>query len=134
MLGTGNYKSYYEKLAAYDHGYVMPELPNGEDKVTTKQKKVNNLVLMDESGSMKEIIAGQTKMEQAKEDISGFVKSIPEDANVSLIAYGHVGSSADSDKAKSCSSVETIQYVHLSVDEDTAYKVGKREGEKFFLL
>ncbi len=58
MLGTGNYKSYYEKLAAYDHGYVMPELPNGEDKVTTKQKKVNNLVLMDESGSMKEIIAG----------------------------------------------------------------------------
>ncbi len=73
-------------------------------------------------------------MEQAKEDISGFVKSIPEDANVSLIAYGHVGSSADSDKAKSCSSVETIQYVHLSVDEDTAYKVGKREGEKFFLL
>lgn len=108
MLGSGNYKSYYEKLAAYDHGYVMPELPNGEDKVTAKQKKVNNLVLMDASGSMNEIIAGQTKMEQAKEAISGFVKSIPEDANVSLIAYGHVGSSADSDKAKSCSSVETV--------------------------
>ncbi len=108
MLGSGNYKSYYEKLAAYDHGYVMPELPNGEDKVTAKQKKVNNLVLMDASGSMNEVIAGQAKMEQAKEAISGFVKSIPEDANVSLIAYGHVGSSADSDKAKSCSSVETV--------------------------
>lgn len=119
MLGSGNYKSYYEKLTAYDHGYVMPELPNGEDTVTINQKKVNNLVIMDSSGSMNEIIAGQTKMEQAKEAISGFVKSIPEDANVSLIAYGHIGSSANSDKAKSCSSVETV------------YPLSSYQAEKF---
>ncbi|MFP7474231.1 VWA domain-containing protein [Niallia taxi] len=107
-LGSGNYKSYYEKLADYEHGYVMPELPNGDNKVTTEQKKMNTLVLMDASGSMNEILEGRTKMEQAKEAISEFVTSIPEDTNVSLIAYGHVGSSANSDKANSCSSVETV--------------------------
>lgn len=36
------------------------------------------------------------------------MEQIPSDANVSLIAYGHVGSSADSDKEKSCSSVESV--------------------------
>lgn len=108
MLGSENYKSYYEKLAAYDHGYVMPELPDGEDKVTSGQKKLNILVLMDASGSMNEIIEGRTKLEQSKDSISEFAKSLPEDANVSLIAYGHVGSSANSDKVESCSSVEEV--------------------------
>jgi len=108
MLGSGNYKHYYEQLVAYDHGYVMPELPNGEDEVTTKQKKMNVLVLMDASGSMKGKIGGKTKMELAKEAIAKFVGQIPSDANVALIAYGHVGSSADSDKIASCSSVESV--------------------------
>lgn len=108
MLGSGNYKKYYEQLVTYDHGFVMPELPDGEDEVTTKQKKMNVVVLMDASGSMKGEIAGQTKMELAKTAIAKFVEQIPEDANVALIAYGHVGSSADADKAASCSSVESV--------------------------
>ncbi|MEO4055623.1 VWA domain-containing protein [Solibacillus sp. CAU 1738] len=108
MLGSGNYKNYYEQLVAYDHGYVMPELPKGEDEVTTKQKKMNVVVLMDASGSMKGEIAGQTKMELAKAAIARFVEQIPTDANVSLIAYGHVGSSSESDKIASCSNVESV--------------------------
>ena len=108
MLGSGNYQNYYEQLIAYNHGFVMPELPEGEDEVTTKQKKLNVLVLMDASGSMKGEIAGQTKMELAKAAIAKFVEQVPDDANVALIAYGHVGSSADTDKAASCSSVESI--------------------------
>lgn len=118
MLGSGNYKNYYDQLTLYEHGYVMPELPNGEDQVTTKQKKVNTLVLMDASGSMKEVVAGQTRMEQAKVAISKFVEQIPSDANVSLMAYGHVGSSADSDKAKSCSSVEILYPLSTYQAED----------------
>lgn len=108
MLGSGNYKNYYEQLVAYDHGYVMPELPSGEDEITTKQKKMNVVVLMDASGSMKGEIGGQTKMELAKAAIARFVEQIPTDANVSLIAYGHVGSSAESDKIASCSNVESV--------------------------
>ena len=108
MLGSGNYKNYYGQLVAYEHGFVMPEFPNGEDKVITKQKKRNILVLMDASGSMNSKLGGKTKMELAKASIAGFVKQIPKEANVSLIAYGHVGSSADSDKAKSCSAVESL--------------------------
>lgn len=108
LLGSGNYKKYYEQLNTYEHGFVMPELPNGEDEVTTKQKKMNVLVLMDASGSMNGVKEGKTKMELAKAAISRFMEQIPSDANVSLIAYGHVGSSADSDKEKSCSSVESV--------------------------
>ena len=108
MLGSGNYKNYYDQLVVYDHGFVMPELPSGEDEVTTKQKKMNVVVLMDASGSMKGEIAGKTKMELAKAAITRFVEQIPVDVNVALIAYGHVGSSAESDKKASCSSVESV--------------------------
>ncbi len=107
-LGSGNYKKYYEELASYDHGFRMPELPDGEDEVTTKQKKVNALVLLDASGSMKEALEGKTKMDLAKAAIEGFVEQIPEEANVSLISYGHVGTEANSDQAKSCAAVETV--------------------------
>ena len=108
MLGSGNYKNYYDQLISYDHGFVMPELPSGEDEVTTKQKKMNVVVLMDASGSMKGEIAGQTKMDLAKAAIAKFVEQIPVDANVTLIAYGHVGSSSESDKKSSCSAVESM--------------------------
>ncbi|WP_312094186.1 VWA domain-containing protein [Niallia sp.] len=108
LLGSGNYKNYYEQLITYDHGFMMPELPSGEDEATTKQKKMNVLVLMDASGSMNGQIEGKTKMELAKVAIGKFMEQIPSDANVSLIAYGHVGSSANVDKAKSCSSVESV--------------------------
>ena len=107
LLGSGNYKNYYEQLITYDHGFVMPELPSGEDEVTTKQKKMNVVVLMDASGSMKGEIAGQTKMDLAKEAIAKFVEQIPAEANVALISYGHVGSSSESDKQASCSAVES---------------------------
>ena len=118
MLGSGNYKNYYEQLVAYDHGFVMPELPSGEDEITTKQKKMNVVVLMDASGSMNGEIAGQTKMELSKAAIAKFVEQIPSDANVSLIAYGHVGSSAESDKAASCSSVESMYPLSAYQDEN----------------
>ncbi len=108
MLSSGNYKNYYEQLVAYDHGFVMPELPSGEDEVTIKQKKMNVVVLMDASGSMNGVVAGQTKMELAKAAIARFVDQIPDDANVALISYGHVGSSSESDKIASCSAVESM--------------------------
>ncbi|PLR92542.1 vWA domain-containing protein [Bacillus sp. T33-2] len=108
MLGSGLYKDYYDQLVNYDHGFVMPELPEGPDQVETKQKKVNVMVLVDASGSMKEKVAGGVKMDLAKETVAKFVEQLPAEANVSLLAYGHVGSGSDADKAESCSKIDTV--------------------------
>lgn len=119
MLGSGNYENYYEQLTAYDHGYIMPELPEGEDEVTTKQKQMNVVVLMDASGSMNGQLGNESKMDLAKAAIEKFAKDIPSDANISLITYGHVGSSSKSDKAASCSTIESM------------YPLSSYEAEKF---
>lgn len=116
-LGSGNYKNYYEQLINYEHGYVMPELPDGEDEETTKQKKMNVVVLMDASGSMNGQLGNETKMDLAKAAIAKFAKEIPSDANLSLITYGHVGSSATSDKAASCSTIQSM-YTLSSYDAE----------------
>ncbi|MDE3840779.1 amino acid dehydrogenase [Bacillus methanolicus] len=108
MLGSGKYREYYDQLIAYDHGFVMPELPEGRDEIETKQKKMNVVVLMDASGSMKQKVSGGVKMDLAKDAIGKFLEQIPEEANVSLLAYGHLGTGKDSDKAKSCSAVEPV--------------------------
>lgn len=110
QLGSGQYKTYYEKLVSYEHGYVMPKLPDGEDEieVAKKQKKTNVVILMDASGSMKASVNGGVKMELAKESIRKFTEQLPEDTNVSLLAYGHKGSGSNADKDLSCKEIETV--------------------------
>ena len=108
MLGSGRYKEFYDQLLAYEHGFVMPELPDGADQVETKQKKMNVIVLMDASGSMKGQVSGGVKMDLAKETIASFMEQIPGEANISLMAYGHTGTGKDSDKAASCSAIESV--------------------------
>ncbi|MBP1915779.1 hypothetical protein J2Z23_002761 [Lederbergia galactosidilyticus] len=108
-LGSGQYEPYYEKLVTYDHGYEMPELPQGEDEIELAKKEQTNLViLMDASGSMKATIADDTRMDLAKEAIEKFTKDIGKDVNVSLLAYGHKGTGDNADKKLSCSSIDTI--------------------------
>ena len=110
QLGSGQYKSYYEQLTSYEHGYVMPKLPDGEDEieVAKKQKKTNVIILMDASGSMKASVTGGVKMELAKESIKKFTEQLQTDTNVSLLAYGHKGSGKEADKALSCKEIETV--------------------------
>ncbi len=118
-LGSGNYKNYYEQLINYEHGYVMPDLPDGEDEETTKQKNMNVVILMDASGSMNGQLGNETKMDLAKAAIAKFAEEIPSDANLSLITYGHVGSSSTSDKAASCSTIQSM------------YPLSSYDAEKF---
>ncbi|QED46434.1 vWA domain-containing protein [Cytobacillus dafuensis] len=120
QLASGQYKSNYEKLISYEHGYVMPELPDGEDEIElAKKQKTNVVILMDASGSMKANVPGGVKMDLAKETIKQFTDQLEEDVNVSLFAYGHIGSGKDSDKEKSCQSIESL------------YPLGSYEGNKF---
>jgi Ca-activated chloride channel homolog len=109
QLASGQYQSYYEKLTTFEHGHKMPELPSGEDEIeTAKKQKTNVVILMDASGSMKAEVSGGVKMELAKETIKKFTSELPEDAKVSLLAYGHVGTGSDADKSKSCKAVDDV--------------------------
>jgi len=108
QLGSGQYKEYYNQLTNYEHGFEMPELPNGADQTETANKKMNAVVLIDASGSMKGEVSGSSKMSLAKETIGKFMEQMPEDTNISLLAYGHVGTGTDADKTLSCGAVESV--------------------------
>ncbi|PAE26573.1 hypothetical protein CHI10_01630 [Bacillus sp. 7894-2] len=68
----------------------------------------NVAILLDSSGSMGAIENGRTRMDLAKEAIQQFVESLPQEANVSLSVYGHVGTGQEKDKEKSCRKVEEV--------------------------
>lgn len=109
QLGSGQYKTYYESLRNFEHGHVMPDLPDGADEIeVAKNQQTNVVILMDASGSMKAAVSDGVKMELAKETIMKFTDDLQEDVNVSLLAYGHIGTGKDSDKENSCKGIETL--------------------------
>ncbi|KAB7706538.1 VWA domain-containing protein [Bacillus aerolatus] len=107
-LGSGQYERFYEPLSSFDHGFQAPDLPTGEDTVEKEQKQANVVVLMDASGSMKAEVPGGVKMDLAKETIQAFASELPKETNISLLAYGHVGTGSDADKVKSCQAIESV--------------------------
>ncbi|EOP75385.1 hypothetical protein KOW_02417, partial [Bacillus cereus VDM006] len=66
-------------------------------------------------------VDGKTKMEVAKEAVRNFAKSLPKEANVSLVAYGHKGSNKEEDKGASCGAIDTV-YSRQSYQEQTFQK------------
>ncbi|WP_171005514.1 VWA domain-containing protein [Bacillus sp. E(2018)] len=110
QLASNQYKTYYEQLLAYEHGYRMPELPSSPDEIAEeKQPKAKNIViLLDASGSMKAKVNGGVKMDLAKETIKKFTSDLSDDTSVSLFAYGHIGTGKDNDKQKSCEGIEAV--------------------------
>lgn len=72
------------------------------------KKQINIAIILDASGSMKQVQGGKTLMEMAKESISEFTSNLPENTKVSLTVYGHKGTGSDKDKQLSCSSIEEI--------------------------
>ncbi len=71
-------------------------------------KKMNVAILLDASGSMAGRVPGGMKMDLAKKSIKKFASSLPEGVNVSLLVYGHKGTSSGKDKKLSCGSIETV--------------------------
>ncbi|MBS4206163.1 VWA domain-containing protein [Lederbergia citrea] len=115
----------YEKYFQYVYAQVATDFPNPEDLINkweysmsgdpavkdgrfTFKENYNVEVILDASGSMAHTIGGKTMMELAKEAISKFLASVPEEANVSLRVYGHKGTGSESDKKLSCSSIEQV--------------------------
>lgn len=78
-------------------------------------------IILDASGSMANYVGSKTRMELAKDAIRDFVSQIPEEANVSLRVYGHVGTGSEADKAASCSEVDEV-YERGSYDQGSFEK------------
>ncbi len=112
-------EAYYQKLMAqYGENYAecleavkvelqenpLPELAEAE--ITAPQ--LNVTIALDSSGSMAEKVNGESKLTAAKIAIAEFVDSLPATTQVSLIAFGHQGSNAETDKVISCRGIETI--------------------------
>lgn len=101
-----NYPVVYEKLRLPD-GRLLEDLTMDE-VAKDEDKKVNVVLVIDSSGSMKAKVDGETKMALAKKSIESLAKELPESVKVSLIAFGHQGTGSNADKAKSCKAVETM--------------------------
>ncbi|WP_053365889.1 vWA domain-containing protein [Bacillus sp. FJAT-27245] len=101
-----NYPVVYEKLRLPD-GRLLEDLTMAE-VTEDEEKKVNVVMVIDSSGSMKAKVDGEPKMALAKKSIESLAKELPESVKVSLIAFGHQGTGSDADKAKSCQAVETM--------------------------
>lgn len=69
----------------------------------------NVIILLDTSGSMKQKVGDQTKMDSAKLAITEYLKKASqlEMTKVGLIVYGHKGSNSQADKTESCASAES---------------------------
>ncbi|EOP57936.1 hypothetical protein IIW_00089 [Bacillus cereus VD136] len=94
-----------------DYNPNIQSTPKDESGAGTKQALKENLnveIIIDSSGSMAGKVDGKTKMEVAKEAVRNFAKSLPKEANVSLVAYGHKGSNKEQDKEASCGAIDTV--------------------------
>src|SRR5699024_4008431 len=78
-----------------------------EEEIFYKDK-INVLIVLDLSGSMKKELDGESMISIARKAVLDFISGLPDGANVGLRVYGHVGSGKDTDKAYSCSSSELI--------------------------
>lgn len=72
------------------------------------KENINVAIILDASGSMKNVQDGKTLMEIAKESIRDFASNLPENAKVSLTIYGHKGTGAEEDKQLSCTSIDDV--------------------------
>ncbi|TFE02381.1 vWA domain-containing protein [Jeotgalibacillus salarius] len=87
--------------------FDMEGMPEADRRYEFKEN-YNIEIILDASGSMGADAGGETRMEQAKEEIQNFLASAPEEANVSLRVYGHEGTGDDADKDMSCSAIEEV--------------------------
>jgi Ca-activated chloride channel family protein len=73
-------------------------------------ENINVQLILDASGSMAgDAGSGETKLEAARRVMSGFIDTLPEETNVALRVYGHVGTSDEADREASCAASELIQ-------------------------
>ncbi|RDI50512.1 vWA domain-containing protein [Microvirga subterranea] len=66
------------------------------------------IIAIDASGSMTARVGGERKIDAAKAAVRRFLDTVPPDAEVGLLAFGHKGNNNESGKAASCAGVELL--------------------------
>lgn len=88
--------------------------------VVRPEQGVNTMMVLDSSGSMRADAGGERKIDAAEEALERFATGTPDRYDLGLVVYGHVGSSAEADKERSCAGVDTagrlgeVNYRNLS--------------------
>jgi Ca-activated chloride channel family protein len=72
------------------------------------KENINVELILDASGSMQADAGGERKIDAARRALTDFISTLPESANVALRVYGHVGSSDEADRERSCAASELI--------------------------
>lgn len=90
-------------------------------------KQKNIVVVFDSSGSMNQIVGGKKKIDVAKEAVSGFLRDIDKNTNVSIVLYGHKGGNTQASKNVSCAGIDEVYYIG-PVNADIA--ISKLAGAK----
>ena len=83
-----------------------PPPPDGPQTLGKRWRKA--IIAIDASGSMVGRTGGERKIDAAKAAVRKFLDSVPPDAEVGLLAFGHRGSNEESGKAESCQAVELL--------------------------
>lgn len=118
LVGEG-YKDKMEAYASiYQPNYALHlqyYREKGKQEVATKtvsapKKQVHVTIVLDASGSMAAEINGTRKMDLVKKKIYTFIEALPNEAIVTIKAYGHKGSSELEGKEISCQGDELIYH------------------------
>lgn len=75
--------------------------------VVRPEQGVNTMMTLDFSGSMRADAGGERKIDAAEEALERLATGTPDRYDLGLVVYGHVGSSAEADKQRSCAGVDT---------------------------
>jgi Ca-activated chloride channel family protein len=110
-LLANDYRPYvkkYDNFKAYIETKTTPMPKEAKLAALPEGKRMNVVILLDDSGSMAGKVPGGVKLDLAKKAVKEFAAKFPEGANVSLRVYGHKGTNQPKDKALSCQSSEVI--------------------------
>lgn len=78
-----------------------------ESGLVRPEQVESTMMILDSSGSMRGTAGGnERKIDVAEQAIERFATGTPDRFNLGLVVYGHVGSSAEADKERSCEGVE----------------------------
>ena len=99
-----------EELDRYAYLVFQKDQVNPFTKKPIKENTQLNLeIVLDASGSMVNEIKGKTMMDIAKNSINEILTTLPDNANVGLRVFGHLGDNTPEKRAESCGANELLQ-------------------------
>ncbi|MET3574840.1 hypothetical protein ACFFIY_10515 [Bhargavaea ullalensis] len=119
-LATPAYAEQVPWLVGFRPDFDEPLLPEPEERPAGEERGQapdRAVILLDASSSMLLEADGELKMDTAKSAVRSFGRTIGQNSDVSLYAYGHAGTQNRADKELSCGTIDEV-YPAGSYDEE----------------